>query len=539
MGKLNFLENGGMSNLIVRVGNRDIAPVDCTINIKQSEIGDISCTVANESLVQGTSESVARRALKFQDIAIYSDGTLLRSGYIKDVTPAMVGKAQGFFRITAEDEIGRLRLIWSKPDAHYQDVELLDIIADLLTLASEWELGDTSTMADPAVTTTVNLRTKERLWPQILDACKTVPQVFLRYGGFNTITNNHKLDVGLFNEASEARYAYQGENIMGSPKLKRSPIEMIRRLRPVGGKAGSSVVVLNGAEIDLPEFPITLDVPTGEYYIENTLVSTGVDTVKTYNEIRTANATPPTNNQLNKARQALYNAGVRELQGLMTQSDAEREILNLDCTLPALPQIGQLIKVRSKAYTPVMDALSGMRYFRNLEDVDGNYRITQISMQYKSDTPQLAVARHLKQSIQKGFMVSLECTNGLELADYDESNYLAKKFERHEDGEPFGAGIGLGGSYLISVSHGTGVASDCTSAGTAGKLFQFDFDPPISPAIRAVSWELISKTGTNTYTIVQAPTLLLPLILCVTDNGGGAWTISDSATIVIQYTYYT
>ncbi|MCA9915238.1 MAG: hypothetical protein KC496_17915, partial [Anaerolineae bacterium] len=168
-------------SVTVRLLNRDIPAEQVKINIQQNKIGTIKCSIPIvDYLTEYGGFTAARNAMRYQAIAVYQDGSLIRSGVVKEVIPASMGKLPGYAEVVAEDEFGWLGLIWSKWNAHYQDNLLTTALEDLLTYAEGWELGDTSTMLDETVTIAVNLRSKERLWPQIVAAVEAAPGVFLR-----------------------------------------------------------------------------------------------------------------------------------------------------------------------------------------------------------------------------------------------------------------------------------------------------------------------------------------------------------------------
>lgn len=521
-------------SLIVRIRNRDIVPVDCRLTIPQNKVADIEFVIPVSSLLApGDSERDLRFSLKFEAMQIYVGNVLVRSGVISDVIPAAVGKNDGYFKVVATDEFGRLVNEWSKPDAHYQDFELPDILDDLLTIAAGWSRGDISTMVDPTVTTTVNLRSKQRLWAQLVEMAESVPKVFLRYGGIDGVTGDYLVDMGLFGERDDSRFAIDGINVF-SVKQKRSPVDVIWKIRPKGGKAGDQVVRLNGTETADPDYPISLDVTTGEYVVTNSLLSGGARIAKTYPQIRTQNSEPPTASQLAEVRQALYEATVRDLQ-----ISAEREVLTIECELPAIPKIGQEIYVRSRVAVPVWNVLTDAFEYINIREVDGYYRITQIKLNYKKHAGTSTQYDALTDNPETWYLVELEVTDGLDLAKYSETEFLQKQITQSDDSdEPFGAGIGLGGSYVQVVNH-NGVAADCTVAAVNGKLFTFPYDPAISANIRAVGYEVIEVGDSANYNVNQEPDLTQPLILCVTGSGGSNWNAGDDIDVTIRYTYYT
>jgi len=93
-----------------------------------------------------------------------------------------MGDAGLLYKVSGLGEMSDLADIRSKRDAQYEGVTLLAILSDLLSRAPGWLVGDTSTMIDAAVVTTVNLQDEERLFPQITKAIGSVPGCYFRYG---------------------------------------------------------------------------------------------------------------------------------------------------------------------------------------------------------------------------------------------------------------------------------------------------------------------------------------------------------------------
>src|SRR5688572_24065209 len=103
-----YVEKIHMS-LFVRVLNRDITPAEVTVKVLQNKIGEIIAIIPIGDLLEmGDDERQLRQDLKYASIEVYQSGNLLRSGIIKDVIPASVGKVDGFYKLIGEDEFGRL-----------------------------------------------------------------------------------------------------------------------------------------------------------------------------------------------------------------------------------------------------------------------------------------------------------------------------------------------------------------------------------------------------------------------------------------------
>lgn len=85
------------------------------------------------------------------------------------------------------------------PLAQYEDQPLLGILTELL-LQIGWELGDISTLPDPDLTITIDLRGERNLATQINKLLEGVPDVFYREG--TVILGVKTLDVGIFENNS-------------------------------------------------------------------------------------------------------------------------------------------------------------------------------------------------------------------------------------------------------------------------------------------------------------------------------------------------
>lgn len=518
----------GMSNLFARVRGRDLPVASFSLTIKQNSIGDAKLTVPLAPLVNAGEEYVDTiRALTLDSFAVYHKGRLLRSGIIKDARFAEFNGVPGFVEMNCEDEFGRLRNIWAKPDAQYQNRNALDVVNDLLRLAPDWHLDDTRSYS--ATNVTLNARDKESLWAQLVATSEQTGNLYLRYGGFNYPTQKHLLDFGSFNTENSHVYAVQGVNLI-SLKSERKPFRPVKRLRPLGGDLDNGdPLELDGTETVEAGFPVVLDSGTGKYYIENTTVTRGIDLVETYNEVEPKDS--PTSGQLAEARNALYQRALRDMK-----NSTATEIMTVECVLPELPQISDAITISSAIEEPIVDSFTEKARWRTVRRINGLYRIVQIQVDFKDGaSPVVPPDTALQQT--DGLVVKLQATDAQDLPNYDPVKRVAKKLRRRK--KKGVAPLTLLGFSQFTVTHTAQFPDYEAFEGYKAKQFTFtDPAPPggadyvrwrvFNASLRTARWEIVS--------IPAAPGD--PLVLGVSGPNGTDWDTRLSVSVSVQFRYY-
>lgn len=178
------------TNIIVA----ELNPESSSISRKLSETGDYSYVVPMFMPDATQIENYARSYLLLNGVTLM-DGDITKVKY-------QMGDSGLMYNVSGLGELADLSNIRGKSDAQYTDNTVVAILVSLLTRAPGWALGDTTTMVDAGVTTTVDLRDEERLLAQITKTVESVPDLYFRYGGFDSL-GNRLVDIGYFDDDSE------------------------------------------------------------------------------------------------------------------------------------------------------------------------------------------------------------------------------------------------------------------------------------------------------------------------------------------------
>lgn len=292
------------------------------------------------------------------DADIQVDGISLMVGRVDKVNRKMSGDKTGYI-VSGLGEPDALARFMSKDTSHYQDVPVQLIVSDLLTYAG-WELGDATSMVDPTIRTTIDLRSEEHLLPQIQKACESVPGLFWRYGGINT-NGNPTLDIGYFDDQQNIHIAQESTGCQprfrdGFGAIKQinfveNRANLVHEIAAYGGNyddgSGDQLVItladaVAAGVIEDPGFPIMIG-DAGQLVVRNLGIYPVGGTVRKQFDIHvTENGDPPTNQEIDEAAQALYWRAVRYLQ----ENGYASEEYNAQVThLKRLPQPGDRIWV--------------------------------------------------------------------------------------------------------------------------------------------------------------------------------------------------
>lgn len=508
--------------LTVHIAGKRVPVLSASLNETLDQAGEFDFTVAAVHLPN-------YRTLGDADVALYEDGNLLVSGIVNNVPSLEINDNEVLtVKFTCFDELGRLTFLRSKSDGHYQDSVLTGILNNLLTVAPDWQLTDTSTMVDNLITTTIDLRPKETLFAQIAEAIKSVPDVHLRYGGYNAAGGYHELHIGYFNAITTR--IVQGENLV-KLKLKSNSSRKYRLVESYGNRTTGRRITLADAlndarttsHADYARYPISYDAVVGAYVVTDVNATSGGEVTKTFELQKTKNDKIPNAVEQAQAGYALWLKTVRFMK-----ENSEYESYSASVWLAEKPQIGDKAYVRARVVedlrNPVTQQITEVETF----SVDDYYTITNV-----------------KTSFERG-----KLPNGTEVVLYDlelTTNDLAEKtdpilelYERLEQGSKFddtAAQNGLNIPAPVVVSHGPGVAADCNHSGAnTGKLFVFTAPPAPSWAKKvSVSAELQGDPAT--YVEISVPTKPgQNYSICVKPDSSN-WNASSSATAYAQFIY--
>lgn len=476
------------------------------------------------------------RNARFKDVELWKDGKRVFNGYVFDSPQLSFGDGKAVVAtLGCVDDLGRLTRMRAKSDAHYQNSLITSIIQDLLSSASSaWALSDSSTMLDPLAKTTVDLRSKEHLWAQIIGVMEAVPNLFVRYGGYNPNINTHFLDIGNFN--SETSRFIQGANLT-SIKLQKSTELPYTTVEAYGGKLSTRKVTLEDAlsypaitsHPDYATYPIQLDPSSGKYVVNDlTPGKIGNQITKSFNLNKTKNDGLPTPVEIAEAGFALWQSTVRFLK-----KSTLYENYSVSGLLTSPPIVGDRAWLQGSVSEPIYDPVIDDIVWQNTFSVADSYRITKAELNFDKTT---FLSDPSTDDLIQVEEYSVEMTDNDYVDDTDDSLNLYSRLEPTSNSDDVPAMLGLLNQQFVTVTFANTAPAD-TGCGTGTwKKFQFDFVVPEGAV--AIYYNILPiETSNATFVINQVPNISgTPLILCV--QKGGIWpgTVGD-VTIKVQYTF--
>lgn len=475
------------------------------------------------------------RNLQLEDCDLYYNGELYLSGYI-DAEPQLqrIDDTQPLeVKLECFGEMGRLMQYRAKANAHYQNQPLTSIINDLLLMTGgTWAVTNISTMIDPGALTTIDLRSKESLFAQIIEAVKSVPQVHIRYAGMSS--SIHELHMGNFN--TENYLIVQGDNLI-SLKRQRNSGRAYRVCESYGERSGSRPVTLqhalaNPATLAHPlyaQFPITLDPVTGTYICTNTAITKGNSATKQFGAIKTRNDRPPTVSEAQEAGYALWLKTVRFLQ-----SQTFYETYDTTATFDSPPLVGDRARVIASVQEFVINPITDEGEWETTFSVNDTFRITKVTNNFEQSEVEDA----------RGDVYVLELTSNDEAEQFDSEIELYQLLEAHDKADIIDAALGFSVMAATPVTHGPAVAADCDYPGGGavdGKSFTIVAPTPPDWATNVSVVYTVTGTPSGAFFgahVVSYPvTPGDPLILCIQNTVGGGWGPTLTATVNATFTY--
>jgi hypothetical protein len=478
--------------LFAKIDGIDFAVISASISWKQSEAADFNFEILQKELV----ESQIIPYLK--DVSLVFAGNTIVSGIVYDEPQVDIKNGLVVSKVHAYDEVGRLIAKMSRFGAHYQNIDVIAIVGDLLGSTSDWELGDISTMIDPTETSTIDLRSKEVLWSQVSEVTKSIPGLFVRYGGVNESNGKFQLDMGNFGEISDLSIA-DSENIVSISKEKSSGRQYIR-VRAIGGKSGSTTVTLEHAAnfdptllVD-PDFPISNT--TNGWIVTNNALSDGFEVAKKFTTHKPRNDTPPTAAETNEAGYGLYLQTRRFME-----RNAEFDTLSVDVVSNIIPVIDERFFVNTQIKEKVYDYASEVPQSLQTFNVNDFYRATSISLNFNtsasSDTQSEA-------KTENSLLWSLELTNGEYAEKFDDETIVYEQLEPHDQSD----------TLVVSTppqvtagtdTHGFAAGADIACFPSTAKIFSVAL-PAIPPgSIGVMAAYSVSDPAAEVVSINQSP----------------------------------
>lgn len=499
----------------VRIFNNQYLSVfSADIKSTQNEAGTFTVEVAKADL------SVEPEDLFLEAISLYFNSQLLISGIV-DSFEKVKQDDTILIKLNCLDEVGRLTTIRAKSDAHYQDQLLTFIVSDLLSSTADWQIGDTSTMVDSSITTTIDLRNKEFLWAQLVEVVKACPDVFIRYGGYSTVLGKHLLDMGEFNNNSGIRLV-EGQNLT-SLEYESSFVRPYYEIEAYGGRSGSERATLQDA-LDHdptlsthPDFPIVTS--GGKLVVRDNAVTRGLTAVKEYSANKTKNDLIPEDAQRKEAGYALWQSVVSDMKKSSVGGKYKVECVEqpFDNFQPYVVSVGDRVYVAADVKERVLQIATGLPSWETLLSIQQMLRVISYTLNFSGEI--------------LTYQFELSTGNYADTSDASQQIYSSLDSNQNAD---TGRGILPVNIETSVVSHGTGVAADSTFGGFASKTFTIPF--PSGPASNSVAYT-ISISPTNYLYEVQAPAPAppaTPLTIYARPNGA-AWTVASQATITVTW----
>ena len=469
---------------------------------------------------------VAGEDLFLESIAILDNGVQVESGIVSALPQSVARDGDiGFIQLKCDNELGRLA-IEAGSTLHFQHTTMSSAIATLLATAqlSTWAVGDTTTLTNDEIT--VDPRSKENLWSQIMELVKRAgTPTYVRYGGLSGST--HQLDIGSF-AAETDTYLVEGRNLIDPPRYKQSSREPIKVIYPISGKSSTRPVNLQDALLTEPGLSSDPDYPLTTDRIINNTITNGVYIRKTIQAIKAKNDAAATPQAKSEVAVSLYRNAVR----IMRESNPYFT-LSVECVLPETPQINDMAWVDSIAVEPVYDIYTERTTFVEVRRIQQWLRIVGIDSNF--DEP-MAETDHMSDMSREGVVYRLQLTSANDDDIYDAAELMTDAFTNYHANDDGAIGTILG-QEEVSVTH-NGVASDCTGGWGNGKLF--DFTMPTVPA--GATDVTVLVTGLDPLSVDYAVNrnAALPgtsFRLCVSGPSGNPWTVSDDVTVTVNYIF--
>lgn len=512
--------------MYLRIDNLDLPVNSASIKWTQNAPADINVTLP--------AALVDWQNCRFKDIEIWKGGTQVISGFVFD-SPSLSFDANRNVQVTlgCVDNIGRLMRERAKSNAFYQNSQITSIIQSLLAATSDWILGSTSTMVDPLAVTTIDLRSKEHIWAQIVAVTEATPQLFLRYGGYNVGLGKHQLDIGNFN--TETSRFIQGHNIT-SIQLQKSTEMPYTVVEAYGGKLSNRKVNLLDAlsyptilsHSDYATYPIQFDAVRGTYIVRDlTPGKLGNQITKTFNSNKTKNDSLPTSAQIAEAGFGLWRNAVRFLQ-----QSALYQIFTVSGNLSSVPQVSDRAWLQGSVTEPIYDPLIDNFTWHDTFSVANSFRVTRVELNFEKSSRRLDPLSETWEDVEE-YTVDISDNNYVE--PLDDSVELYDKLEQTDSSDDIAAQLGILNQQFVVVTHTTAAPADLICNPGNWKEFIFSFVVP--PGAASIFYNILPIEAAGvTFKITQVPTVGgAPLKLCV--QQAATWPGTTPVTIRVQYTF--
>lgn len=506
--------------MFARIGGQDVDVVAASYNEALDAAPDFNITIEAKAIANW-------RNLYLENVALFYRGEKMASGLIIDTPQLQLtdGKNQTI-ALGCAGELGRLTCYRAKSTAHYQNQLVTAILGDLMNMTSgAFALTNTSTMPDTSIKTTLDLRSKESLFAQIIDVIKATPGVHIRYvsGSF------HEIHIGEF--GVETSRLVQGDNLT-SLKLQRSQNRAIQVVEAYGDRSGNRQISLADALANpdtlahslYSTYPISFDALTGTYIVTNTTVAKGCQVTKQFSEVKTRNDKPPTLAERREAGYALWLKVVRFLQ-----QNAAYESYTADALLPTAPKVGDRAWVQAQVLEQIYNPVTREEKWASTFSVAQAYRIMKVTRHFDF--------QNLDDRLHDRYTLELSSSDDAELIDDDLELY--ERLERRDQSDDPSSAITFNVPATVSLTYGAPTPSDCDYPGggpSDGKLYTINSPaPPLGATSVSASYVLNPLSAlANVISLPAAPGD--PLILCVSGTGQ-VWPPPVPVTVTAQFVF--
>lgn len=505
------------------IGNREFPIVSGQGNWKQNEIGTMNVFVPAQ-LVDGLN-------LYLEDMTIYRDGQVYWEGLVVDYTATKGEGSVRLAQINALEPLGYLmQEYYSKTQSHYRDAPITVMISDLLSnTQGDWRLGKADSMVDRLVKTTIDLTDKESLWAQLIGGVKTVPECFVKYGGF--ANGVRFVDVGLFD------YPVQGiisRDVLIEPlKFDRRGKMPLQIIKPRAG--GSAITITLEYALDAApwlatdaNYPITVDA-FGDYIVTDTSIPSGRKISKRYADIKTTTNDPDdvTAEELQEAALALYQRCIREFQ-------ESRPQLNITavCALNTIPLVPSWWRVIGDAYEANFDYIHAKVNQARVLEFNQVMATAEVRLDFSNAGRRLETISGLKVQHER-LTVKF---NEIGFAPKQAVNLLAERIDENGEDTIAATVVVLDSSSApVVVTHSAISADVIHSSGVLGKLFSFTLPAPPMGAT-AVYATIQANEQYVLMDVVTEPALpATDLLVYATAPFRQVWKSTTSVTITAQF----
>lgn len=434
-------------------------------------------------------------------------------------------------KLKCDDAFGWL--VISEPlEVHYQQTQPSVIIAALLATCpyQTFAISNTINLNDGAIT--VDLRSSDSLWTQIITALETSRrQNFIRCVGIDT-SGTYLVEIGYFREQIDTNFAILGKNIVTRPEFAEPDNEPILSILPISGDSVDEPISLQ----DALNIDPTLDDPSQDYQIVgdrvvNNTITKGMAIRRDYSVVKTEGSDPPTQTELDQAAVTLYFSAAKDLE-----ASKDKITVTVNTVMAQSPVLYDSCWLDTFIYEPLYDSICNTYEYIQSFFIRRWLRIAGITIDYRErhDHYDEILCAVVPKRVYK-----LELTNSDRRNKYDADLLL---FEKIKDQENLNSPDGILASQLgykrirkLSVQE-TGGAANC---GT-GHRFVFDHSSIVHANASGVTTAVTSiSQGYEVTSVIQAASVdpYADLILCVEEVGGG-WTGASSATVKVTFSYF-